>query len=252
MGRQQVSSEDAFTCNNCGKKFALERLLRDHMRSHINHYKCPHCDMTCPSPSSLNNHIKYKHMDEKPYSCDFCDYKGKTPFDVKGHIRVHYAEIDLKCTEADCEFTCRALSTMKMHFLKKHTGSVEQLYACHLCDKRYNRGTYLTKHLICVHNFSWPSGHSRFRYNRDEATGVHRLQTIRFESADLQEELQGGSSLRIADQECDLREEEEEEDNPGAWTPSGESPGPWASSPVPQSSAWEPVGSSSLRSTGSL
>ena len=41
--RQRVSSLSnlGFTCNNCGKKFALERLLRDHMRSHINHYKCP-------------------------------------------------------------------------------------------------------------------------------------------------------------------------------------------------------------------
>jgi len=204
--RQHAPKEESFTCNNCGKKFALERLLRDHMRSHINHYKCPHCDMTCPSPSSLNNHIKYKHMDEKPFSCDFCDYRGKTPFDVKGHIRVHYAEIDLKCTEADCEFTCRAQSTMKMHYLKKHTGSVEQLYACHLCDKRYNRGTYLTKHLINVHNFSWPSGHSRFRYSRDESTGLYRLQTIRFESADLQEQLECGSSLRIEDREVEDEE----------------------------------------------
>ena len=39
--KQHVSNEDSFTCTNCGNKFALERLLRDHMRSNINHYKCP-------------------------------------------------------------------------------------------------------------------------------------------------------------------------------------------------------------------
>jgi len=251
--RQHVANrKKMFECTNCGKKFALERLLRDHMRSHINHYKCPHCDMTCPTPSSRNNHIRYKHMDDKPFSCDLCDYKGKTPADLKGHIRVHYAEEELKCSESGCDFTCRAQATLKSHYLKKHAGEEIQ-YECHLCHKRYNRGNSLTKHLISVHNFSWPSGHSRFRYNRDEASGVHRLQTIRFESADLQEELQGGSSLRIADQEGELREDEEEEqDNPGAWTPSEDSPGPWASSPVPQSSAWEPGGSSSLRSTESI
>jgi hypothetical protein len=199
--RQHVAKERNFECTNCNKKFALERLLRDHMRSHINHYKCPDCDMTCPTPSSLSNHIRYKHVDEKPFSCDFpdCAYKGKTPADVTGHFRVH-TDVEQKCSEPDCDFSCRAQSTMKMHYLRQHTSS-DPVYVCHLCDKRYNRGAYLTKHLIRVHNFSWPSGHSRFRYNRDEGTGLYRLQTIRFESLDLQEELQGGSSLRIADSE---------------------------------------------------
>merc|ERR1719220_2506112 len=147
---------------------------------------------------------------KSPFRVTYCDYKGKTPTDLKGHIRVHYAEEELKCSESGCDFTCRAQATLKSHYLKKHAGEEIQ-YECHLCHKRYNRGNSLTKHLIGVHNFSWPSGHSRFRYNRDESSGFHRLQTIRFESADLQEELQGGSSLRIADQEGELREEGEEE-----------------------------------------
>ena len=54
-----------------------------------------------------------------------------------------------------------------------------------------------------AHNFSWPSGHSRFRYNREETTGLYSVQTIRFESSDLQEELQGGSSLRSADSDAE-------------------------------------------------
>ena len=141
-------------------------------------------------------------MTDKPFSCEFCDYKGKTQHDVKGHMRVHYEEVELNCTDPGCSFKCRAQSTMKLHFMKKHRNT-EPNYVCHLCDKRYNRGAHLTKHLIKIHNFSWPSGHSRFRYNRDETTGLYRLQTIRFESLDLQEELPGGSSLRIADSAAD-------------------------------------------------
>ena len=56
--------------------------------------------------------------------------------------------------------------------------NTESVYACHLCDKRYNRGAYLTKHLIKLHQFSWPSGHSRFRYNRDETTGEFRADSV--------------------------------------------------------------------------
>ena len=38
--RQEVEcggdeENSAFTCSNCGKTFALERLLRDHVRSHM-------------------------------------------------------------------------------------------------------------------------------------------------------------------------------------------------------------------------
>lgn len=41
----------------------------------VSHYKCPLCDMTCPSPSALRNHIKFRHSNEKPYSCDCCEYR---------------------------------------------------------------------------------------------------------------------------------------------------------------------------------
>merc|ERR1712142_1351289 len=36
---------------------------------------------------------------------------------------------------------------------------------------------------------SWPSGHSRFRYTKDQESGLYRLQTIRFESVDIQQEV---------------------------------------------------------------
>ena len=200
--QQAAASEECFKCSNCNKKFAIERLLRDHMRSHINHYKCPHCDMTKPTPSTLERHIRYKHMDEKPFKCNFCEYAAKDPPDLNGHMKVHYEDMEYKCNEPGCNYKCRAEKTLKIHFLKKHKNTPVNNYACHLCDKRFNRGNNLTKHLMKEHQFSWPSGHSRFRYVRDELTGVYRLQTIRFESVDLQDQLAGGGdSLRIAERE---------------------------------------------------
>ena len=56
-----------------------------------------------------------------------------------------------------------------------------QLYCCHLCRGRYQRGTYITSHLKRDHK------HTRCRYRRDH-DGMFRLQTIRFKAAELAEE----------------------------------------------------------------
>ena len=41
----------------------------------VNHYKCPLCDMTCPLPSSLRNHMRFRHSEARPFKCDCCDYR---------------------------------------------------------------------------------------------------------------------------------------------------------------------------------
>lgn len=45
----------------------------------VNHYKCPLCDMTCPLPSSLRNHMRFRHSEERPFKCDNCDYRWALP-----------------------------------------------------------------------------------------------------------------------------------------------------------------------------
>merc|ERR1712034_114828 len=90
---------------------------------------------------------------------------------------------------------------MKQHHLSVHTDNLP-MYACHLCEVRFDRGAYLTKHLTKTHSFSWPSGHSRFRYTKDPTSGLFRLQTIRFESVNLQQELRGASSVGVMSMEA--------------------------------------------------
>jgi hypothetical protein len=59
---------------------------------------------------------------------------------------------------------------------------------CHVCNKIYCQGSTLSRHLKSKHNFQWPSGHSRFRYKLD-SDGYYRLQTVRYESVELIEQL---------------------------------------------------------------
>ena len=44
----------------------------------VNHYKCPLCDMTCPSPSAVRDHVRYRHSDERTYQCPACDHRWVT------------------------------------------------------------------------------------------------------------------------------------------------------------------------------
>ncbi len=78
------------------------------------------------------------------------------------------------------------------------------MYCCHVCQKRYRRGTYLTEHLKSVHNIKWPSGHTRFRYRRDD-DGMFRLQTDRVELSEL-------AGAEEEEEENDEQESEEEEE----------------------------------------
>ncbi|XP_074833111.1 histone H4 transcription factor isoform X4 [Carettochelys insculpta] len=186
--RQTALDQQRFQCSHCSKRFATERLLRDHMRNHVNHYKCPLCDMTCPLPSSLRNHIRFRHSEERPFKCDYCDYSCKNLIDLRKHLDTHSKEPAYRCEFEGCSFTARSLCSIKLHYRKVHEGDSEPRYKCHICDKCFTRGNNLTVHLRKKHQFKWPSGHPRFRYKEHE-DGYMRLQLVRYESVELTEQL---------------------------------------------------------------
>lgn len=183
-----MEGQGRFQCSHCSKRFATERLLRDHMRNHVSHYKCPLCDMTCPTPSSLRNHIKFRHSTEKPYSCEYCEYSCKNQVDLRKHLDTHSSEPAFHCDVPGCGFTSRTLPTMKIHHKKEHQGDFMARYKCHVCEQCFTRGNNLTVHLHKKHQFKWPSGHPRFKYKEHE-DGFMRLQLIRYESVELTEQL---------------------------------------------------------------
>ncbi len=124
--RQKPFSELHHKCSYCGKSFALERLLRDHMRSHVNHYKCPMCDMTCPTPTALSAHVSYRHSEERHFECDACDTRCKSASDLAAHVRkVHADRSDdpddkKRCSVQDCDYEAASLAAIQAHVRKVH------------------------------------------------------------------------------------------------------------------------------------
>ncbi|KAF2881716.1 hypothetical protein ILUMI_24451 [Ignelater luminosus] len=184
--RQLPIEMQSYQCSQCSKLFPSERLLRDHMRSHINHYKCTMCDMTCPKPSALATHIRYRHLTDRPLKCNLCEHSCISKQDLESHLLTHCSEKLVACE--DCDFRCRSLYGLDKHYQKVHGQTWTSTYECHCCQKKFFRGNQLTQHLIKQHNFHWPSGHSRFRYKED-TDGIFRLQTVRYESIEVTQEM---------------------------------------------------------------
>ncbi|GAB1598657.1 histone H4 transcription factor-like isoform X1 [Argonauta hians] len=177
----------SYQCSYCNKKFQTERLMRDHVRIHVNCYKCPLCDMTCPNPHGLRNHLRYKHTSERQYNCLECDYRSKTPSDLRRHMETH-SENTIMCHVKGCCFVTRVYQCLASHYQKTHQGIDTHRFACHICKAFFTRGSLLTKHLKKTHKYRLPSGYSRFRYNMSQ-DGFWRLQTVRYESVNLIEQV---------------------------------------------------------------
>ncbi|KAG7176949.1 Histone H4 transcription factor-like [Homarus americanus] len=192
-----------YQCSHCSRKFANERLLRDHVRHHINHFKCNECDMTCPNKSALAVHVRYRHSTERPHKCLQCGRGFTGITDLSRHLSVHSEEPPYPCPDNTCEFKCRATSTLNRHIKTAHNGLRKDHYACHMCNSKFNIGILLTRHLIKEHSFhSQPVGHTRFRYKQDD-DGFYRLQTVRYESIEQTQEMSNEDEESMLEEQVD-------------------------------------------------
>ncbi|XP_046341940.2 histone H4 transcription factor-like [Haliotis rufescens] len=210
LTRQKETVVRCYQCSHCNKRFATERILRDHMRHHVNHYKCPFCDMTCPAPSGLRAHIRYRHTMEKPFKCAHCEHCAKSGADLRRHLESHSKDSLFQCHIDKCRYKARSYTSLTNHYRKEHQILDTSRYFCHVCEKRFTRGNQLTKHLKKQHKFKWPPGHSRFRYKVHE-DGTLRLQTIRYESIEVSDEIMENEAMQDDSHEAGMSEREASE-----------------------------------------
>lgn len=183
--RRQMEGE--YECSQCFRCFPIEKYLLIHMKAHVNYFKCTLCDMSCASQSQLAKHIRYRHIKERPFQCKDCPFKAVTKRDLDIHANTHDKDFVIKCPVVNCEYTCRVITALKKHDELEH-GQIPKIYKCHICDKTFNYGKRLSKHLMSQHEYQYPPGHLRFTYKQDE-DGFFKFQTMRLESLEVSKQI---------------------------------------------------------------
>lgn len=176
-------------CNLCKKYFSTESLLHNHVQNHVYTKQCNFCQAMCLSASALATHIRFKHLDGQHhfFKCDECDFRTITSAQLRTHKQRHLPmekRTKLICEYSECTYTCYARRTLYDHIKATHEGA---RYICHVCPRSYRSSTALSKHLKKKHNLTFPVGTDRFRYRKDKQ-GNYRLQTVRYESIENEEE----------------------------------------------------------------
>jgi len=116
---KKASMELSFTCELCGKAFAIKGKRNEHLKSHLNekHHKCPKCGKRFRQQHGLRYHLK-------------------------GHDGIR----DFKCSKCDCGFTYS--SKLKLHYLRKHADPSERRFEWIFCPKSFVNGAEMDRHLI--------------------------------------------------------------------------------------------------------
>jgi len=139
------SAEDKrFSCEHCGKSYALKRSLDLHVaKLHAGvRYPCAQCGKLFRSASSLTRH-DLMHTQERPFMCKECGKSFRSASELKIHVRYHTGERPFKCQECGKGFVQSYYLTAHM---RMHSG--EKPYQCPTCDKCFKSAGTLKRHRL--------------------------------------------------------------------------------------------------------
>lgn len=131
------------SCGECGKTFALQRLLNRHLKCHsdVKRYLCTFCAKGFNDTFDLKRHTR-THTGVRPYSCDRCDKAFTQRCSLESHtLKVHgiqhkYAYKERRAKVYVCEECGHTTNEPEVHYLhlKAHHPYSPSLYKFH--DKR--------------------------------------------------------------------------------------------------------------------
>jgi len=119
---------DSYPCNfpECTASFSREGLLKIHQSIHTNDLlECEFCPYRFAEPKQYVTHMKH-HFKLKELSCDQCGLQFTTVGELNKHYQLHEGLI-YACKLCDSKYTASFKETMRHHFMKHHSSSVDNL-----------------------------------------------------------------------------------------------------------------------------
>ncbi|XP_074648477.1 uncharacterized protein LOC141903961 [Tubulanus polymorphus] len=130
-----------YTCETCGKSFALRSRLKSHNKCHSRPHVCEECGKSYQELRHLDKHKRW-HRGEKPHTCAVCGKHYSAKDHLKSHMKIHSGERNHVCTVCGKKFLTKG--DVNKH-LRVHSG--EKPFQCEYCEMSFRQRGHLTTHI---------------------------------------------------------------------------------------------------------
>ncbi|XP_051920959.1 zinc finger protein 574 isoform X1 [Hippocampus zosterae] len=141
----------SFLCTVCGKTFAKQIHVRNHIRTHTGErpFQCADCGKTFSSLANLSRHTLI-HTGARPYRCDVCQRAFSQSSNLRQHSLLHAAGGSGGLTCPDCPATFRWPTKLAAHRFAQHPGSPAP-FPCSHCEAGFLTRRQLEAHRSAQH-----------------------------------------------------------------------------------------------------
>ncbi|EDS41445.1 conserved hypothetical protein [Culex quinquefasciatus] len=146
-------TEGQFKCNECDKAFHADKLLQEHIRiKHVGDrpFKCKLCpNAAYARASSLYAHVKINHEKKQPFKCDICLRTFYSKNCLERHKNRHNGIKTSQCPH--CAKRYESNNYLQQHIAQRHPERAHDLPQCQYCGAPYSADSHYRKHVAAKH-----------------------------------------------------------------------------------------------------